>query len=203
LRSTPAATEILIPAGHARAFGVSQGQSLEVVDVEGQQVADFIAFAAHDHRREWLSATHTRASVLRLNLAVGDRLQTNWRNPIFEITHDDVGIHDLITAMCDARRYRIDYGVENHRSCRTNFVEVLAEWDVEEWEVPDVINFFQNSPIRLDRTFGNEVPTSKPGDKIVLQVLMDAIVGISACPQDLNPCNGFHPTPLLARILSR
>jgi uncharacterized protein YcgI (DUF1989 family) len=24
---------------------------------------------------------------------------------------------------------------------------------------------------------------------------------VSACPQDLNPCNGFHPSPLLIRIL--
>ena len=30
---------------------------------------------------------------------------------------------------------------------------------------------------------------------------MDSIVGISACPQDLNPCNGFNPSPILARVL--
>jgi uncharacterized protein YcgI (DUF1989 family) len=35
----------------------------------------------------------------------------------------------------------------------------------------------------------------------VLRTLMDSIVSVSACPQDLNPCNGFHPSPLLIRIL--
>jgi uncharacterized protein YcgI (DUF1989 family) len=195
-------TEILVPAGHGRAFPVPNGALLEVVDVEGQQVADFISILENDPK-EWLSATHTRSTTLRLNLKVGDRLQTNWRRDMYEVVSDDVGMHDLITSMCDARRYRIDYGVENHRSCRSNFTEALAPWRYEEWQIPDVINIFQNAPIHADRTFGNEIPTSKHGDKIVLRALVDGIVaGISACPQDLNPCNGFHPSPILARILS-
>jgi uncharacterized protein YcgI (DUF1989 family) len=194
-------TEVLVPAGHGRAFRVPNGALLEVVDVEGQQVADFISVIDNDPR-EWLSATHTRSSTLRLNLGVGDRLQTNWRRDIFEVISDDVGMHDLITAMCDERRYRIDYKVEGHRSCRTNFTEALAPWDYEEWQVPDVINIFQNAPIHPDRTFGNQIPTSRPGDKLVLRALIDGIVAaISACPQDLNPCNGFHPSPILARIV--
>jgi uncharacterized protein YcgI (DUF1989 family) len=164
-------------------------------------VADFISVNEKD-RTEWMSATHTRSTTLRLNLQVGDRIQTNWRRDIYEVLSDDVGMHDLITSMCDARRYRIDYGVENHRSCRSNFLEALAPWKYREWEIPDVINIFQNAPIRPDRTFGNEIPTSKPGDKIVLRALLDGIVAaISACPQDLNPCNGFHPSPILARIV--
>ena len=49
--------------------------------------------------------------------------------------------------------------------------------------------------------FGNEIPTGKAGEKLVLRTLMDSIVSVSACPQDLNPCNGFHPSPLMIRIL--
>jgi uncharacterized protein YcgI (DUF1989 family) len=195
-------TEVLIPGGEGRAFHVPKGALLEIVDVEGEQVADFISVIEND-RKEWLSATHTRSTLLRLNLKVGDRLQTNWRREMYEIVSDDVGVHDLITSMCDSRRYKIDYGVENHRSCRSNFVEALAQWQYQEWQVPDVINIFQNAPIHADRTFGNEIPISKPGDKIVLRALVDGIVAaISACPQDLNPCNGFHPSPIRARILS-
>jgi uncharacterized protein YcgI (DUF1989 family) len=192
-------TEILIPGGHGRAFPVRQGQFLEIVDVEGQQVADFVAFAQLD-RREWLSTTHTRSSTLRLGLSVGDQLESNWRRPMYRIVRDDVGSHDVITSMCDERRYRIDYGVEGHRSCRTNLTEAYAPWGIGEWEMPDPFNFFQNAPIHPDRSFGNEIPPGKAGDAIVLEVLMDSIAGISACPQDLNPCNGFNPTPILARV---
>jgi uncharacterized protein YcgI (DUF1989 family) len=192
--------EILIPGGHGAAVEISAGERLEISDVEGQQVADFIAFAARN-RTEWCSTTHTRSQTLRLGLQVGDLLQSNWRNPMFEILVDDVGKHDVITSMCDDRRYRIDYGVEGHRSCRTNFTEALAPWGINEWEMPDPFNLFQNAPIKPDRTFGNEIPTGKPGDRIVFRALMDAICSISACPQDLNPCNGFNPSPIRVRVL--
>lgn len=195
-----AGTEVLIPGGHGAAIPVSAGQFLEITDVEGQQVADFVAFAVKD-RREWLSTSHTRSATLRLDLQLGDKLESNWRRPMFELVHDDVRSHDVITSMCDARRYLIDYDRKGHRSCRTNLTEAYAPWGIQEWEIPDPFNFFQNAPIHPDRTFGNEVPPGKPGDRLVLAVLMDAIAGISACPQDLNPCNGFNPTPIRARVL--
>jgi len=194
--------EILVPAGHGAAFAAKTGQLVEVVDLEGQQVADFIAFAERD-RTEWLSTTHTRSALLRLTVRVGDTLESNWRRPMFEIMRDDVGRNDIVTSMCDDRRYRLDYGVEGHRSCRTNFTEALEPWGIAEWQMPDPFNFFQNAPIHEDRTFGNEVPTGRPGDKLVLRTLMDSIVSVSSCPQDLNPCNGFRPGPLMIRILDR
>ncbi|MCU1658182.1 MAG: hypothetical protein JWO57_2838 [Pseudonocardiales bacterium] len=191
--------DILIPGGHGRAVEVSAGQVIEIIDVEGGQVAEPVAFSAR-HRHEWMSATHTRSSTMRLNLGVGDVLVSNFRRPMYEITHDDVGIHDLVTAMCDERRYVLDYQVEGHRSCRTNFLEELEPYGIEEWEIPDTINFFQNAPIAADRSFGNVLPIGKPGDRLKLLVLMDSIFALSACPQDLNPCNSFNPTPIRVRV---
>ena len=96
--------DILIPGGFGAAFVVKAGDLLEVVDVEGQQVADLIAFAERN-RTEWLSTTHTRSATMRLDLRVGDILQSNWRNPMLKVLRDDVGHHDVITSMCDERRY--------------------------------------------------------------------------------------------------
>src|SRR5215469_17925444 len=81
--------EILVPGGHGTAFVARAGQLVEIVDLEGQQVADFIAFAARN-RTEWLSTTHTRSALLRLTLQVGDRVDSNWRRPMFEVIRDDV-----------------------------------------------------------------------------------------------------------------
>jgi hypothetical protein len=89
--------EILIPGGHGAAFAARAGQLVEIVDLEGQQVADFVAFAERN-RTEWLSATHTRSALLRLTAVVGDRLESNWRRPMFEIVRDDVGRNDIITS---------------------------------------------------------------------------------------------------------
>jgi uncharacterized protein len=192
--------EITIPGGHGTALEVRAGQLVEIVDAEGEQVADFIALAARN-RTEWLSATHTRSALGRLSLLVGDRLQSNWRRDMFELVRDDVGVHDMIIAMCDERRYRLDYGVEGHRSCRTNLTEALQPWGIGEWAIPDPVNIFQNTPISADRSAANQVPESRPGDTVVLRTLMDAIIGVSACPQDLNPCNGFRPSPILVRVV--
>src|ERR1700730_2371003 len=90
--------EILIPGGHGAAFVARAGQLVEIVDVQGQQVADFVAFAERN-RTEWLSTTHTRSALLRLTAVVGDRLDSNWRHPMFEIIRDDVGRNDVITSM--------------------------------------------------------------------------------------------------------
>lgn len=191
--------ELLIPGGHGAALIARAGQVLEIVDVEGEQVADFVAFS-EPSRSEWLSMAHTRSATLRLNVRVGDLLQSNWRNPMFEVVGDDVGVHDVITSMCDTRRYEIDYGVTGHRSCRTNLTQAFEPWGIADWQIPDPFNIFQNAPIRPDRTFGNERPTSRPGDKIVLRVLIDVLVGVSACPQDLNPCNGYAPSSIHVRL---
>jgi uncharacterized protein YcgI (DUF1989 family) len=45
------------------------------------------------------------------------------------------------------------------------------------------------------------MPTGRAGDKLVLRTLMDSIVAVSACPQDLNPCNGYRPSPLMIRVI--
>src|SRR5260370_14740953 len=171
--------EILVPAGQGAAFVAKAGQLVEIVDVEGQQVADFVAFA-EGKRTEWLSTTHTRSVLLRLTVQAGDRLESNWRHPMFEIVHDDVGRNDIITSMCDDRRYRLDYEVEGHRSCRTNFAEALEPWGIAEGQIPDPFNFFPNAPIHPDRTLGDEIPTRPPGGKPRLPALLGPNVARSA-----------------------
>ena len=72
--------EIRVPGGHAAAFEMPWGQYLQIIDLEGGQVADFIAFNLKDHD-EQLSPTHTRTSLLSLKFSSGDELElTVYRN---------------------------------------------------------------------------------------------------------------------------
>ena len=43
---------------------------------------------------------------------------------------------------------------------------------------------------------GHQEPTSVAGDFYDLRAEMDLLVGLSNCPQERNPCNGFNPTPM-------
>ena len=191
--------EIRIPAGHAGAFEVKKSQFLTIIDLEGQQVGDFIAFSKDNHE-EKLSPVHTRTSLLTLKIRVGDQLRTNLRNPMFEVIKDTVGSHDLLLAMCDERRYLVDYGVENHRNCLANFEEALKPYGISRNQIPDPVNIFQNTEIKPDRRLVQRPCVSQTGDHIVFRALMDVIGAISACPMDLNPIGGGEITDLMARI---
>ena len=191
--------EVLIPAREGRALEVAAGRLVEVVDLEGKQVADFVAFTQGD-LTEWLSTTHTRSMLGRMRIAVGDTLSSNRRRPMFEVVADDVGVHDLLVAMCDRERYRLDFGLTDHANCRDNMVAALRPWEVAAWQVPDPLNVFQNSPIAADLSVQTAEPVSGPGSRLVLRAVRDVVVAVSACPQDRNPCNGWRPTPILLRV---
>jgi uncharacterized protein YcgI (DUF1989 family) len=192
-------SEIRVPGGHARTFEMKKGQLLTITDVEGQQVADFIAFNKNNHE-EKLSPPHTRTSLLSLRINVGDKLRSSLRNPMFEVIEDTTGSHDLLIAACDERRYLIDYGVENHRSCVANFEEALKPYRITRNMFPEPFNIFQSTKIEPDGRLIQQPCPSRAGDYIVLRALMDVIGAVSACPMDLNPIGGSKITDIMVRI---
>ncbi|MGH7608856.1 MAG: DUF1989 domain-containing protein [Candidatus Dormibacteria bacterium] len=191
--------EILVAARSARALVVHPGQRLEIVDLEGQQVADLVGFR-HQDPTEWLSPSHTRGSLQSLRLRVGGTLVSNRRQPLLRVLQDDVGVHDLLFAMCDEARYRVDYGISEHANCRDNLAQALSGWGVASWQLPDPVNVFQNSPVDAQGGISSAEPRSRAGDKLVLEVMADLVLGVSACAQDQNPCNGWNPSPILMRL---
>ncbi len=192
--------EIRIPGGEARAFPVYKGEKFKVIDVEGKQVADFIAFRM-DNLQEFFSTAHSRSMLGRTTPRVGDLLFTNFRMPIFTFIEDTVGIHDTLFPCCDPNRYVLDFGIEGHRNCRENFVEAFQTEQIEYWRVPDPMNLFQNTPLNQDGSFGDAYePISKPGDYVIFEALIDCLVGISACPQDMTPLCGWHPSDIHVKV---
>jgi uncharacterized protein len=191
----PVRREVIVPAAHGGAVEVRAGQYLSIIDVEGTQVADLVAIQ-RDHPRKWLSPHQTRSTLRRWMLKPGDRLVNNDREPVFEIVHDDVGVHDLFFCACSPALYLQRFGLTDHRSCRGNLLEALGPYGVEEWRLPDPINVFMNTPPRADGDFDFHPAPSKPGDRLVLRCLADVVAAVSSCPMDLSPINGGRITPL-------
>jgi uncharacterized protein YcgI (DUF1989 family) len=191
--------ELVIPAGHARLWRLRAGERATIAQTEGHQVGDLIAFNAAD-LTEFLSPSHTRRCLNRIAIGPGHCLYTNHREPILELVEDTVGVHDILAAACDPYRYRRDYGMEHHRSCRMNFVEVLAGYAIPAWAVPDPVNLFQNSPVLPDGTYTSAASPARAGDHVTLLARMDLIAACSACPQDLAPTNAGRPTDLVLRL---
>lgn len=193
------AEKILVSAGTARATVLRAGQTLRIANVQGKQVADFLAFNAGD-LTEALSTMHTIVSIGRLFPTIGDQLRTNRRRPMLEVTRDDTGRHDMIIAACDPWRYEYDFGVTGHRNCSDNFIEALRQWGIQRHQLPQPVNLFQNMSYPDGQVkFGESL--AKPGDAVELRALMDVVAAVSACPMDLNPISGFRIADITLEVL--
>jgi uncharacterized protein YcgI (DUF1989 family) len=193
------AREFVIPAGHARMWRMRAGERVTITQTEGHQVGDLIAFNAAD-LTEFLSPSHTRRCLNAIRLSRGASLFTNHREPILDLVEDTLGVHDFLAPACDPYRYRRDFGVEDHRSCRMNFVEALATLDIPAWRVPDPVNLFQHSPVRPDGGYLSAASPARAGDHVTLLARMDLVAACSACPQDLAPTNAGKLSDLAVRL---
>lgn len=186
-----------VEARSGAAFEVKAGELVRIVDIEGKQVGDLVAFAAADSC--YLSPGHSRGMLAAIRWGIGDSLWSSRRTPLLRIVADDVGCHDFLFPACDAKRYELDYGQIGHPNCTDNLRVALASFGLDR-DFFEPVNLFMNVPVRSDGTFEIEEPRSRPGDSVTFEALGDLIVGLSACPQDLNPCNGWNPTGLRVEI---
>jgi uncharacterized protein YcgI (DUF1989 family) len=175
------------------AFELRAGQLLRVIDLEGEQVADLLAFNLSD-KAEWLSSGRSIDYANRIYLTKGDTLYSNRSRPMFTILEDDVGRHDFLLTPCSAETFRIIYKNENdHPSCFDNLAAHLALFGIEPDSIPTTFNIFMNVEIDANGALTILPPRSKPGDAIVLRAEMDLIVGLTACSAEMSNNYKFKP----------
>ncbi|MFE7445716.1 DUF1989 domain-containing protein [Streptomyces chartreusis] len=193
---------IEIPAGTGKAVELEAGRVVQVVDVDGRQVADIFAFA-RDNPTEHHSASHTRAYTSRLFPKVGEPFVTNERRPILTLVADDSpGRHDMLIPACDPSRYRELGAPEGHASCAANLAAALGELGISTPITPQPINAFMDIPVGTDDNLAWNPATTREGDSVTFRAEMDCVLVVSACPQDLVGINSGAPTPLAVRLLA-
>lgn len=192
-------SETVVPAREARVVAVEAGQILQVVDVEGQQVGDLMGYRPEDPG-EYLSPAHTLSCLVKLMPERGDELFSNRRTPLMRILRDDVGTHDMIVPCCDPQRYARDYDQPDHPSCLGSLERALEEFG-SDFAAPgeSAWNVFMNNKHEDGRIVTYE-PEHTAGSAIDLEILEDLVVALSACPQDLSPCNAYDPTSMAMRV---
>jgi len=189
-----------IPARRAVAVSVRAGQRIEVVNTYGRQVVDTWAFAAAD-RTEWMSMEHSRLHIARLSPQVGDTLVTNRRRGILTLVADSSGgVHDTLLAACDRYRYELLGCAEPHDNCTDNLHAALASVAITVAATPSPLNLFENARPAADGSIEIAPPVSPPGSSVTLRAELDALLVLSACPQDLVPTNGPDLTPTDAQF---
>lgn len=189
-----ASDEIIPPRGGV-AFIMRQGQVCRVIDLDGQQVADFICFNLHDLTDKF-APENTQSLNGTLYLTTGHHLYSTKATQLMTITDDTCGVHDLIAGSCSEYTNAFRYGVRGTPNCRSNFERVLKPYGIPLAEIPYSFNIFMNVPVSPEGKTAIQEPRSKPGDRIDLRANIDLLIAISNCPQERNPCNAWNPTRL-------
>lgn len=179
---------------------VSQGQTIRIVDLEGNQAADTLFYNALNIVERY-SATDTLRAQGNVYLTAGSSLLSNFGNPMLAITADTCGRHDTLGGACATESNTVRYALHKRcmHACRDSWLLALAEHPelgLSKRDITHNINFFMNVPITATGglTFADGI--SAPGKYVELQAKMDVLVLISNCPQLNNPCNGYNPTPI-------
>lgn len=183
-----------IPPRSGTAFTLDRGQRLTVIDPEGEQVADLLAFR-RDDIDEVISSGRTLDYASRIFLTTGDKIYSNRSNVLLEIVADTVGRHDFLLTPCSADTFRIIYGdTEPHRGCFGNLAHALAPYGIGPDRIPVAFNVFMN--VAVDGTSGAlEVrpPLSRAGDHVTFEAREDLIIGLTACSALQSNNYAFKP----------
>jgi urea carboxylase-associated protein 1 len=187
-----------LPSGEPYLLEIKQGQTLRIVDLEGNQAVDVIFYNAQDPAEHY-SATDTMLSQGGIYLTTDTVLMSSEARPMLTIVADTCGRHDTLGGACAAESNTVRYALQKKfmHSCRDNYLIALQHADIGLGKrdlVPNV-NFFMNVPVTSDGSLKFEDGVSGPGKYVELRAEMDILMLVSNCPQLNNPCNAYNPTP--------
>lgn len=179
---------------------LKKGQTLRILDLEGNQAADTLFYSV-ENPHERYSAMDTIREQGNIYLSAGTTLLSNHGNPMLDIVADTCGRHDTLGGACatESNTVRYSHKKKTMHACRDSWMHAIAaneEFGLDKADITHNINFFMNVPITPEGGLTFEDGISDAGKYVEMTALMDVIVLMSNCPQLNNPCNGYNPTPV-------
>ena len=188
----------------AAAYEVEAGEYIQIIDVQGKQCSDFLAFNRNKLERgieRGLDATTTRTLMASAHPAPGlyRKSYDVDMDPLVELVQDTVGRHDSFALACTAKYYD-DLGYPGHVNCSENFNGQVTPYGVAPRKGWEALNFFYNTAFDADNQLIADEPWSRPGDYVLLRAADDLLCASSACPDDIDPANGWEITDIHVRV---
>ena len=188
----------------ARSYEVRAGEYIQVIDVRGRQCSDFLAFhraKLSDGTERGLDATVTRTLMGNAYPMPGlhGKFYDLDMDPLVEVVRDTVGRHDTFALACQAKYYE-DLGYPGHVNCTDNFNAALRGFEIAPRKGWEALNFFYNTAFDSSLQLISDEPWSRPGDYVMLRALEDLVCASSACPDDIDPSNGWEVTDVHVRV---
>ena len=188
----------------ASSYEVKAGEFIQIIDVEGRQCSDFLAFhraKLEDGLERGLDATVTRTLMGNAYPTPGltGKFYDADMAPLVEVVRDTVGRHDTFALACNAKYYE-DMGYPGHVNCTDNFNEQAAPYAIAARKGWPAINFFFNTAFSAENVLVTDEPWSRPGDYVLLRAMTDLVCSSSACPDDIDAANAWDPTDIHVRV---
>lgn len=196
--------DLRIDAASARSYEVKEGQYIQVIDVEGRQCSDFLAFGSRrleDGIERGLDATTTRYFMGNAYPQPGlfGKFYDQDAQPLVEVVRDLVGRHDTFGLACNAKYYE-DMGYPGHINCTENFNAQLDSFGIAARKGWPALNLFYNTAFDDSNLLVFDEPWSRPGDYVLMRAMTDLVCASSACPDDIDPSNAWVPTDIQVRV---
>ena len=190
----------------ALAYEVREGEHIQVIDVQGRQCSDFLAF----HRAKLEKGLERGMDGVTTRTLMGAAyplpgLYSKFfdvdMDPLVQVVRDTVGRHDTFGLAC-TRRYYEDMGYPGHVNCTDNFNAEVDPYGIPARAGWEAVNFFFNTRIEADNVLVSDEPWSRPGDYVLMKAMTDLVCASSACPDDIDPANAWECTDIHVRVYS-
>ena len=190
----------------ALSYEVREGEYIQIIDVAGRQCSDFLAFHAHKldagvERGLDPQVTRTLMGTAYPTVGLHSKYYDADMDPLCQVVQDTVGRHDSFALACTARYYE-DLGYPGHVNCTENFNRQLDRYGIAPKKGWAALNFFYNTSFDPDLVLLSDEPWSRPGDFVLLRAMSDLVCASSACPDDIDPANGWETTDVHVRVYS-
>ena len=207
LNADEASFREIVLAGDYWMHPLRAGQTLRILDLEGNQAADTLFYSLADPTERY-SAIDTIREQGNVYLTAGTKLLSSEGNVMLEITADTCGRHDTLGGACATESNTVRYALEKKcmHACRDSWLLAVAEneqFGMTKRDITHNINFFMNVPITPEGGLTFEDGISDAGKYVEMRAEMDVIVLVSNCPQLNNPCNAYNPTPIEMLVWDR
>ena len=156
-----------IPSERPWSRVLKKGQTLRIIDSEGQQAVDALLYCAGD-----LAERYSSQDTLRVQgsayIELGTRLVSNKGRVMASITADSCGRHDTSAGCCSCESNAVRFGeaTKYQHACRENFILELSKHGLTKRDIVSNLNFFMNVPIDASGNFTVVDGISAPGNHV-------------------------------------
>jgi aminomethyltransferase len=188
----------------ALAYEVREGEYIQVIDVQGRQCSDFLAFhrakleSGHERGMDGVTTRTLMGAAYPLPGLYSKFFDVDI-DPLVQVVRDTVGRHDTFGLAC-TRRYYEDMGYPGHVNCTDNFNGQVDQYGIAARAGWEAVNFFFNTRIEADNLLVSDEPWSRPGDYVLMRAMTDLVCASSACPDDIDPANAWECTDIHVRV---